>query len=64
MAAADEIAVERFLGGEIGFLDIAGVIESALDRHNSTPEPDIEAVLAADDEGRRNARGTLTGVAV
>ncbi len=64
MAAADEIAVERFLGGDIGFLDIPGVIESALERHNPAAEPDLEAVLAADAEGRRHARGLATGAPV
>ena len=61
MAAADEIAVERFLGGEISFLDIPGVIESALERHDSTSDPDLEIVLAADAEGRRHARGLTAG---
>ena len=64
MAAADEIAVERFLGGEIGFLDIPGLIESALARHNAVSNPDLEAVLAADAEGRRNALGTPIGAVV
>ena len=64
MAAADEIAVERFLRGEIQFLEISGVIESALERHISTADPDLEAVLAADSEGRRNAHGARIGAAV
>ena len=64
MAAADEVAVERFLAGEIGFIDIPGVIESALEQHSSTFDPNLEAVLAADAEGRRNGRGTRIGAAV
>ncbi|MEP7215970.1 MAG: 1-deoxy-D-xylulose-5-phosphate reductoisomerase, partial [Anaerolineaceae bacterium] len=64
MAAADEVAVERFLSGEIGFADIPGVIESALEQHSSTADPSLEAVLAADAEGRRHSRGIRIGAAV
>jgi len=64
MAAADEVAVERFLGGEIRFVDIAAVIESALEQHSPTSDPSLEAVLAADAEGRRNGLRTPTGAAV
>ena len=56
MAAADEVAVERFLGGEAGFLDIPAIIESVLERHQSVADPDLEAVLAADAEARIAAR--------
>lgn len=64
MAAADEVAVERFLRGEIRFVDIASVIESALEQHSPTSNPSLEAVLAADAEGRRNGLRTPTGAAV
>ncbi len=43
--AANEVAVARFLGGEIGFLQIADVAERAL---NDTPiiqNPDIEDIF-------------------
>ncbi len=56
MAAADEIAVERFLAGEVGFLDIAGIVESVLAKHDSVVDPDLETVLAADSSARRMAK--------
>ena len=64
MAAADEVAVERFLAGNIGFLDIPAVIESVLENHASTADPDLEAVLGADAWARSAARTALTGVTV
>jgi 1-deoxy-D-xylulose-5-phosphate reductoisomerase len=63
MAAADEVAVERFLGGEIGFLEIARVIELVLEKHNNSADPDLGTVLAADAEARRQARTITPGVA-
>jgi 1-deoxy-D-xylulose-5-phosphate reductoisomerase len=55
MAAADEVAVQRFLERQIGFLDIPGVIEETLGQHEGTAEPDLETVLAADAWARRIA---------
>lgn len=43
--AANEIAVGRFLKGEIGFLDIVGVVEKALERTPYTSLETLEAVL-------------------
>ena len=51
MAAADEIAVNRFLSGEIRFIDIAGIIESVLLEHGKaavTKEPSLDEVLEVD----------------
>ncbi len=62
MAAADEVAVERFLAREVGFLDIPAIIESVLEKHDSTADPDLEAVLAADAWARTLARTALAGV--
>ena len=56
MAAADEIAVGRFLHGEIGFLDIPVIVESVLEHHRSVADPDLEAVLEADAAARTAAR--------
>jgi len=63
MAAADEVAVERFLDHTIGFLDIPAIIESVLEKHVSTADPDLETVLAADAEARVHARSVRVGVA-
>jgi 1-deoxy-D-xylulose-5-phosphate reductoisomerase len=61
MAAADEVAVHRFMAGELGFLDIPAVIEQVLERHEPTPEPDLDAVLEADAHARRVAQGIAAG---
>jgi len=62
MAAADEVAVERFLRGEIGFLDIPRVIEQVLEQHQPVPAPSLDEVLAADAEARRIAAAVAPGV--
>ncbi len=51
LSAADEIAVERFLGGEIPFTDIAPLLRRGADlgaRHGRGAEPDLEGVIAID----------------
>jgi len=53
--AADEVAVRRFLGGEIGFDDIPRVLEDALGHHSDGDDGDLEAVLAADTESQARA---------
>ena len=63
MAAADEVAVARFLAGEIRFTAIPAIIEQTLDRHESTANPDLEAVLAADAWARRVATSIPAGAA-
>ena len=64
MAAADEVAVERFMAREIGFLDIPAIIEQVMERHESTDDPDLETVLAADADARRFARTASVGAPV
>jgi 1-deoxy-D-xylulose-5-phosphate reductoisomerase len=61
MAAADEVAVARFLAGELGFLDIPAVIERALERHEPIPDPSLEEVLAADAWARQVAGAVPAG---
>lgn len=61
MAAADEVAVERFLRNDIGFLDIPRVIEAVLNEHASIADPDLEAVLAADAHAREVAAAVRVG---
>jgi 1-deoxy-D-xylulose-5-phosphate reductoisomerase len=46
--AADEAAVESFLAGRIGFLDIIGWIEEALGAHTPGPAGCVEEILEAD----------------
>ena len=54
--AADEVAVHAFLGGRIGFLDIARVIESALEELPTRPVRGFDDLYAADTETRELAR--------
>jgi 1-deoxy-D-xylulose-5-phosphate reductoisomerase len=51
--AADEAAVEAFLAGKIGFLDIIDWIEQALSAHTAGPAGTIEEVLEADSQTRK-----------
>jgi len=46
--AANEAAVERFLGGGLGFLDIARCCRAVLDSHVYDPAPPVERLLALD----------------
>ena len=55
LVGAGEVAVERFLAGEIGFLQMAAVVEDALTAHTPTEDSALGAVLAAADWGRRRA---------
>ena len=62
MNAANEIAVEAFLDGRIGFMAIAQSIEKVMDLHQAHTLNSIEEVLEADRWGRRTAREILGGV--
>ncbi len=57
---ANEIAVDAFLKGRIGFLDIPDLIEKTMDDHASSPVETIEAVMAADRWARDTAMGQLS----
>ena len=64
MAAADEVAVGRFLDGEVGFLDIPRIIEAVLEKHDGIADPDIETILEVDLQARDKARAVKPGVPV
>jgi 1-deoxy-D-xylulose-5-phosphate reductoisomerase len=60
--AANEVAVEAFLAGRLGFLAIADLVEATLDRASRivTLEPEsVEEILAIDQEARGIARALL-----
>jgi 1-deoxy-D-xylulose-5-phosphate reductoisomerase len=59
MNAANEVAVEAFLAGRIGFAEIAAVIERTMERHQPHTFATIEDVLHADRWGREKARDIL-----
>ncbi len=56
MNAADEVAVEMFLDGKIGFLDIARVVGKTMEQHSARPSPTLEEIYAVDAEARAAAR--------
>ncbi|MBO9598206.1 MAG: 1-deoxy-D-xylulose-5-phosphate reductoisomerase [Cohnella sp.] len=53
--AANEIAVARFLKGEIPFLAIEDTIAEVLTRHEAAMSPDLATILEADGWARREA---------
>ena len=57
--AANEIAVEAFLAGQIGFTRITAVAELTLERYSASAPGTLEEVLAIDAEARRCARECL-----
>lgn len=48
LSAADEVAVELFMKGRIGFMDIPRLVGQALDEHDSISNPSLDDILAAD----------------
>lgn len=57
--AANEVAVEVFLEGEIGFLDMPDVIEKTLQKSSFIEKPGLEDYENTDFESRRLARSFL-----
>ena len=60
--AANEVAVDAFLGGRIGFLDVAELVEHALSQADGAPARDLAELFAADAAARRVAQGRLAPV--
>ena len=48
MNAANEVAVEKFLRDEIGFLEIADSVEDVLNRTEIISQPSLEDILLTD----------------
>jgi len=57
--AANEVAVEAFLEGKIGFLDMPDVIEKTLQKSSFIEKPGLEDYENTDFESRRLARSFL-----
>jgi 1-deoxy-D-xylulose-5-phosphate reductoisomerase len=55
--AANEVAVQAFLDRRIGFLDIARVVERALQALDGIPAGALDDILSVDAEARRVAAG-------
>ena len=56
--AANEIAVEVFLEGKLGFMDIPRVIERTMDAHVGEPVSNLQVVRRVDGWARNQARHT------
>jgi 1-deoxy-D-xylulose-5-phosphate reductoisomerase len=56
LCSADEVAVDRFLAHGIGLLDIARLVEDALEHHQGIGRPSLDDVLEADAWARQRAK--------
>jgi 1-deoxy-D-xylulose-5-phosphate reductoisomerase len=50
--AANEVAVQRFLEGAVGFMDIPRLVEKKLAAHAVIADPSLDDIIAADAWGR------------
>ena len=57
--AANEVAVEAFLGGQLGFRAMSTLIEQALEAHRPAPSYDLDLLVALDAEVRQQCRQWL-----
>ncbi|MBO7496021.1 MAG: 1-deoxy-D-xylulose-5-phosphate reductoisomerase, partial [Salinivirgaceae bacterium] len=56
---ANEVAVDAFLKGRIGFLDIAETIEKTMQQMPFISQPTYDDYVATDRESREFARGLI-----
>ncbi len=54
--AANELAVSEFLKGNIRFLEIAELIEYAMEKHKKVENPDLNEILTAEQEAYESVR--------
>ncbi|MHB8895510.1 MAG: 1-deoxy-D-xylulose-5-phosphate reductoisomerase [Candidatus Geothermincolia bacterium] len=59
MNAANEEAVAAFLAGRIRFTDIAGIIETVMERHEALQGATLEEIREAESQARRLASGEI-----
>ncbi len=57
--AANEIAVQAFLDGEIRLSDVPQIIESVMDEHETKPVTNLETILECDQQARQETRQKL-----
>ncbi len=62
LVAADEAAVEAFIGGKIGFSEIYDVVAAALDKCGKIPLACVEDAYAAAERGRRTAEDIIASL--
>lgn len=56
MNAANEAAVAKFLRDEIGFLDIADMVEAAMQKFDNIKNPTLDDIIAVNDEVRNQLK--------
>jgi 1-deoxy-D-xylulose-5-phosphate reductoisomerase len=61
LCGADEIAVQQFLLGKIKFTEIPRLVEQTLNEHKAISNPDLEAILAAEDWARERVMQLAAG---
>ncbi len=59
LAGADDAAVQRFLEGRIGFLEIGTVILKALEGHRNVEDPSVDEILLAAEKARERVNAAL-----
>src|ERR1700730_4714395 len=59
--AANEVAVAAFLDRQLRFPRIWQTVSEVMDRHQSVAHPDLDAILAADQWAREQARSVVSG---
>ncbi|MGE5423622.1 MAG: 1-deoxy-D-xylulose-5-phosphate reductoisomerase [Ignavibacteriales bacterium] len=61
MNAANEVAVNAFLAGELGFLEIAEIVSRVMAGHQVLSEPNLDTILAADVWAREETARIISG---
>jgi 1-deoxy-D-xylulose-5-phosphate reductoisomerase len=61
LCAADEVAVDLFLSERIKFVDIAKLVEQALELHQVIGHPTLEEIMMADAWAREKVLQLITG---
>jgi 1-deoxy-D-xylulose-5-phosphate reductoisomerase len=59
MNAANEVAVAAFLARKVSFPRIWQIVEEVMNRHTSVANPDLDAILQADQWARAEATGSV-----
>ena len=61
LCGADDMAVESFLAGRLGFLEIGPVIREALQEHQSIQEPSLDEIIAAAEWAKQRVSALVEG---
>lgn len=61
LVAADEVAVERFLQGRLGFMEIPAILRHVLETHRSISQPSLNDITAASAWARTQAEAWTAG---